>query len=128
VEILLDDRYQPDHDGVLHRGTYAEFPIGLQYIHLTSSYRDSGPTFDQVAISSYADESGMLLKRKLGTKSYVSAHRMEMLAYYEDDFTPGAAKIHELGLLVANMIGTSHFERVWLFSQPLDRVLAVWGK
>ena len=128
VGILLDDRYQPDPQGVLRRGRYTDFPVGLRYIHLTPRPNGSGPTFSQVAVTSYADESARLLTTKLDSKRYESGHRIELLAYYEDDFTPNDAKIYELGLLVADLIGTSQFARVWLFSRPLGRVLAVWRR
>lgn len=128
VDILLDERYVPDPNGILHRGTHRDFPSGLRYIRLSSSLGKPGPIFDQVAHSSYSDESSSLLTDKLRSKSYRSPHRIELLAYYEDGFAPNDIQIQELGELISGIIGQSHFERVWLFDRPGGRVLGQWSR
>lgn len=128
VKILLDDRYVPDGDGVLHRAGHPNFPPGLRYIHLTPTYSELGPTFDQVAYGSYADQSSKWLRRKLDARTYSSAHAMELLAYYEDGFAPNDLQIQELGELITSLISQSHFERVWLFDRPKGRVLGHWSR
>lgn len=124
-DVLLDPTLKPDDLGVFDRESVPALPIGLEYIRVT---RTSGAeiSFRQVAMASYQDPSGPTILRKFRDKSYKSNHPIELLAYYELEFTPDAGRLRRIGELVSRSLHESQFARVWAYSVPAKQVLGVW--